>query len=158
LGFFFDLLLPSLDLPLDSFDFLSSLDLLIFFDATVSEPFFLDLLLLSDVVEAYFFFSEPFFDLLLSDFKDFFFSEALDFVFLESTSVLREPFFLASALYEDSPFFFFETVALDLDLSLLGLDFFEDSLDLRLRDSSLGSSKKKESEYSWVGIKVVSGT
>jgi hypothetical protein len=154
LDFFFDLLLLSLDLPLDFLDFPSSLDLsVLFFDAVVSDPFFLDLLLLSDFVEAACFFSEPFFlDLLLSDFGDFFFSEALD-----SFSVLREPFFLASALSKDSPFFVFETAVLDLPLDLLDLDFFEDSLDFRLRDSSSGSSKKKESEYSWVGIKVLSG-
>jgi hypothetical protein len=140
LDFFFDLLLLlSSDLPLDLLDFPSSLDLsVLFFDAAVSEPFFLDF--------------------LLSDFGDFFFSAALDFVFGDSSSVLREPFFLASVLSEDSPFFFFETAALDLDLPLLDLDFFEDSLDLRLRNSSSGSSKKKELEYSWVGIKVVSGT
>jgi hypothetical protein len=153
--FSFDLLLLSLDLPSDFLDFLSSLDLLIlFFDAAVSDPLFLDFLLLSIFVEGNCFFSGPFFlDLLLSDCVGFFFSEALDFVFLNSS---REPFFLASALSEDSPFFFFETAT--LDLPLLDLAFFEDSLDLRLRDSSSGSSKKKESEYSWVGIKVVSGT
>jgi hypothetical protein len=157
LDFFFDLLLLSLDLPLDFLDFPSSLDLsVLFFDAAVSEPFSLDFPL-PVFVEADCFFSELFFlDLLLSDFGDFFFSEALDFVFWDSSSVLREPFFLASALFEDSPFFCFETAA--LDLPLLDLDFFEDSLDLRLRDSSSGSSKKKESEYSWVGIDVVSGT
>jgi hypothetical protein len=109
-------------------------------------------------VEADCFFSEPFFlDLLLSDFGDFFFSEALDFVFLDSSSVLREPFFLVFALSEESPLFFFETAV--LDLPLLDLDVLEDSLDLRLRDDlSSGSSKKKESEYSWVSIKVVSVT
>jgi hypothetical protein len=164
LDLFFDsllLLLLSLDSPLDFLDFPSSLDLsVLFFDAAVSEPFFLDLLLLPDFVEVDCFFSESFFlDLLLCDFGDFFFSEALDFAFLDSSSVLREPFFLASALLsEDPPFFFFETAA--LDLPLLDLDFFEDSLDWRLRDddSSSGSSKKKKSECSWVGIKVVAGT
>ena len=138
MDFFFDLLLLlSSDLPLDFLDLPPSLDLSVFFfDAAVSEPFVLDLLLLSDFVEADFFFSEPFFflDLLLSDFGDFFISEALDFVFLDSSSVLREPFILASALSEDSPFLFFETTALllPLDLDLLDLDFFEDLLDLRL--------------------------
>jgi hypothetical protein len=67
LSFFFDLLLLSWDFPLDLLDFPSSLDLsVLFFDAAVSEPFFLDLLLLSDFVEVDCFVSEPFFlDLLL---------------------------------------------------------------------------------------------
>jgi hypothetical protein len=57
------LLLLSLDFSLDVLGFPSSVDLsVLFFDAAGSEPFFLDL--------------------LLSDFGDFFFSEALDFVFL----------------------------------------------------------------------------
>jgi hypothetical protein len=93
-------------------------------------------------MEVDFFLSKPFFFflelLLLSDLRNFFFSDTLDFLFLDSCSVMRALFFLASALPEDLPFSFFEAAALDL----LDLDFFEDSLDVRLRDSFVVASTK----------------
>jgi hypothetical protein len=85
----------------------------------VSETSFLDILLLSIFVEGKCFFLEPFFlDLLLFDCMDLFFSEALDFVFRDSSEICL---FLDIRTVRGFAFFYFETAA--LDLPLLDLDF-----------------------------------
>jgi hypothetical protein len=135
LDFYLDLLLlPSLDLPLEALDLASSFYLLVFFfDAAVSEPFFLDLLLLL-LLMSDFLLSDPCFLflelLLLSDFGGFFFCEAMHF-FVFGFLVCRErALFIGIRTARGLPFF--EAAALDL----LDLDFLRDSLDLRLRDLS----------------------